>query len=221
MKNKKHKKHIHFKKVFPLLGQLVQDLLPNPERLNLMVEIREIAKDNIFDYCKEKNDLNVYGKMAEHEISEEPVEKIIVIGQSNGEKIEKKYINRILSDLGYNINVLFSKNHGCDYEAAININGYSVPGWNSFIKFLRKFNSNLAIFFGKRFAPGRSRLHIRIFEGKKTWYMIAHIDEFNWINFNFSGVKRSHVGSGRGDYKDGTKFFLESLEYYFNASLKV
>ena len=200
----------------PLLGQLLQDLKPSPERLNLKVNIQEISKKDILAYCEERNDQNVYEKMAEHELPDEPVEKIVVINQQSGEKIEKKYFNKILSDLGYNIYVLFSKNHGCDYEATININGYSIPGWNLLVKFLRKFNSNLAIFLGKRFAPGRSRLHIRVFEGKNTWYVIAHIDEFNWINFNLRGVKKSHVGSGQGDYINGTKYFSESLKYYFN-----
>lgn len=216
MSKKYYKNQIHFKKIVPLLGQLLQDLKPSPERLNLKVDIQEINKKDILVYCKERNDQNVCEKMAEHELPDEPVEKIVVINQQNGEKIKKKYFNKILSDLGYNIYVLFSKNHSCDYEAAININGYSIPGWNSFVKFLRKFNSNFAMFLGKRFAPGRSRLHIRIFEGKNTWYVTAHIDEFNWINFNLSGVKKSHVDSGQGDYKNGTKYFFESLKYYFN-----
>jgi hypothetical protein len=217
MNKKKYKNQLHLKKILPLLGQLLQDLRPGPERLNLRVKIEEISKVEILDYCKGKNDLSVYGKMNEHELPDEPMEKIIAIGQQDGKKIEKKYFNRILSDLGYNVHVIFSKNHGCDFEAAINVNGYSVPGWSSLIKFLRKFNSNLAIFLGKRFAPGRSRLHIRVFEGKRTWYVIAHIDKFNWINFNLAGVKKSHTGSGQGDYENGEKYFLESLKYYFSS----
>lgn len=212
---KKNGKRVHFRKILPLLGQLLRDLKPVPERLNLKVDVQEISKERILNYCSAEKDEIVYKKMAEHELIHEPVEGIIALKQQNGEKIEKKYFNKILSDLGYNVYVLFSKNHGCDYDAAVNVNGYYLPGWNLFIKFLRKLNSNLSVFLGKRFAPGCSRLHIRIFEGRNTWYVIAHADKFNWINLNFLGVMKSHVGSGQGDYKNGTKYFLESIKYYF------
>jgi hypothetical protein len=151
-----------------------------------------------------------------HELAEEPVENILIIREKNDNKIDKKQFNKMLVDLGYNVNVLFSKNHGCDYDAAININGYSIPGWNHFVNLLRKINSNAAIFAGKRFAPGNSRLHIRIYEGNKAWYVIAHIDEYNWTSFNIAGIIKSHVGSGMGDYKNGNRYFLESLRYYFD-----
>ena len=218
MKNKTHKHRLHLHKIAPLLGQLLQDLRPSPERIKIRVKIEEVSKKDIADYCREKKDGGAYEKMAEHELPDEPVETIIAISRPSDEKIEKKYIEKVLSDLGYNLHVLFSKNHDCDWDAAVNVNGYYIPGWNLLIKFLRRFNRGLAIFLGKRFAPGRSRLHIRIFEGKNTWYIISHIDKFNWLNFNLRGVIRSHIGSGQGDYISGTKYFLESLKYYFNQT---
>ena len=205
----------HYKSTSHLLKQLIVDLKPVPERLNLDVEILEVGKKEIENFCDGNNDGEVFRKMMIHELIEEPAEKIVVIKQKNGEKIEKKYFMRLLSDLGYNVNVIFSKNHGSDFEAAINVNGYSIPGWELLIKLLRKLRTGWAVFWGKRFAPGRSRLHIRIFEGKRHWYVIAHIDTFNWINFNLGGVKKSHVGSGRGDYTNGTIYFIESLKKYF------
>lgn len=215
MNNKDNKKQLHIRKIVPLLGQLIRDIKPRPERLKLNVRVVLIPKQDILRYCTKYQDQRVYRKMAQHELRDEPVEKIVTIYHPKRKKIKKKHFNRILSDLGYNVNVIFSKNHGCDYEAAINVNGYVIPGWHLLIKLLRKLNSNLAVFWGKRFAPGRSRLHIRIFEGKYVWYVIAHIDEFNWINVNVSKVKKSHAGSGQGDYKNGTKLFVQSLEYYF------
>lgn len=209
------KGRIKFKNLAFVFRQLISDLKPEPERVNIRVKIELINKNEIEKYCLDKNDFESYEKMMIHELINEPVKEIIVLSKENKEKIEKKYFNKILIDLGYNLNVIFSKNHGSDYEAATNINGYSIPGWSYLVKAIRKINKGLAVFAGKRFAPGRSRLHIRIFEGKKHWYIISHIDKFNWLNLNIKEVKHSHSGSGKGDYENGTRFFLESLKYYF------
>jgi hypothetical protein len=216
MKNNKRKFRYH--NVKHLLKQLIIDIKPSPRRLDLKVDIQKISKDDIEKFCNDEGDLAAYEKMAKHELVNEPAETVIVISQKNKEKISKKQIVKVLQDLGYNVNVLMGKNHGSDFDAAVNINGYSIPGWKHLINFFELFNSNLSIFFGKRFAPGRSRLHIRVYEGVKSWYVIAHVDKYNWISFNFRAVKKSHVGSGAGDYKNGTKGFLDSLEYYFSES---
>jgi hypothetical protein len=211
------KKQFKFHKIPPLLNQLLIDLKPAPERLNLRIVIEEIKKEVCKSYCEKNGDNDAYQKMSFHELAIEPVEKVLIIKEKDGKKIEKKALNKILVDLGYNVNVLFSKNYGCDYDAAISINGYSIPGWSYFVKILRKINSNAAVFAGKRFAPGNSRLHIRIYEGNKSMYIIAHIDKYNWTSFNLAGIKESHLGSGNGNYKEGGRYFKKSLEYYFNV----
>jgi hypothetical protein len=216
MKRDIQKQKVHISRFAPLLGQLLKDLRPAPERVNIRGSVDFVEKNKIKDFCLKNKDDDVYEKMMEHELVHEPVEKIVVFTQENGEKIEKIYFDKILVDLGYNVDVLFSKNHGSDYEAATNINGYSIPGWGALLNLLRKLHSNLYVFLGKRFAPGFSRLHIRIFEGKNTWYVIAHIDIVNWLNIqNVKGIFKSHVGSGQGDYQNGTKYFAESLKHYF------
>lgn len=206
---------LHYRKISPLFWQLIADFKPVPELLNIDVSILEIQKEEIEEFCRSNGDATVLEKMNLHELTHEPVESIIAIQERSGSKIEKKYFDRLLSDLGYNVNVLLSKNHGSDYEAAINIGGYSIPGWGLLIRLLRKLHTGWAVFWGKRFAPGKSRLHVRIFEGKGFWYVISHIDTHNWINFNLWGVGKSHIGSGRGNYADGTARFKESLEHYF------
>jgi len=218
MAKKRYRNQFHLDRIIPLLGELVRDIKPSPERLNLDVTVQAISKNDIRDYCTTESDNVTYEKMMEHELTEEPAEYIITLKQQNEDKIERKYIDKILQDLGYNPNILFSKNHGCDFEAATNVNGYTIPGWKYFIKLLRKLNTNLAVFFGKRFAPGHSRLHLRFFEGKRTWYVIAHVDEYNWTTWNIPGIIKSHVGSGAGDYKNGTQALLASLLHYFNKS---
>ena len=144
----------------------------------------------------------------------------IAISQENFQKIKEKYFKRLLQDMGYNTRVYFAKNNGADLKAAMSINGYLVPGWSLMIRLIRKFSKNKARFFGKKFSPGRSRLHIRIYEGNNYWYATAHIDKYNFFHYNILGIRRSHLGCGNGDYENGTKYFLESLKYYFeNYSL--
>lgn len=217
----KSKNTIKYHRIRPLLEQLFEDIKAVPERLNMQITIDEVYKNDIESFCRANEDIKTYEKMFEHELSYEPVENIVIISQINGGKIEKKYFKKLLTDLGYNINVLFSKKNGSDFEAAINVNGYSIPGWKHLIRGLRKMDNNLASFLGKRFAPGVSRLHIRIFEGAKHWYIVAHIDEFNWTSFNLPGIKKSHVGQGAGNYTDGARCFLDSLEYYFGTNCKI
>ncbi len=219
MKENKDLRKLRFERIPALFSQLISDIKPVPERLNIKVNIRVVNKKRIEKFCKKNNDLNILRKMMSHELVKEPAEKVIVISRQNKKKIRKKYFNKLLEDLGYNVNVLLSKSHEADYEAAINIGGYSIPGWAKFVKLLRKFNNNIAVFFGKRFAPGKSRLHVRIWQGEKHWYLIAHIDKYNYV-FNIKQIGRSHIGSGAGDYKRGNKYFLDSLKYYFGKNQK-
>lgn len=212
------KVNLNYEKIPLLLEQLLADFKPAPERLKIGAEVKKIYKNNIELFCKQNEDNSAYNKLLIHELPEEPVQDILAICQKDGKKVEKKDFEKMLVELGYNVNVLFSKRDGCDYDAAINVNGYSIPGWNKVVDFLRKYNNNLAVFFGKRFAPGNSRLHVRMFEGNKHTYVAAHIDEFNWINTNVRGVKKSHGKSGQGDYVNGGKYFLKSLEQYLNKS---
>lgn len=206
------------RKISPLLKQLLADLKSPPERLNVKVNIETVKNEDVREYCQRLGDIDVYRKMNSHELVHEPLEEIVVISQKNGQKIAKKDFDRILVDLGYNVNVLLSKDRGADYDAAISVGGYSIPGWKHLVNLLRKINSNIAIFLGKRFAPGMSRLHIRIYEGRKCQYVTAHIDKFGVLSFNIEGIKKAHFGSGGGDYKKGTKFFVNSLKYYFSNS---
>lgn len=208
---------LKYLKISQLFKQLIVDLKPPKERLKIHIDIKKIRKSELAEHLKNKSDYDLlFEKLTTGGLEIEPYEHVIELSKKDGTKLEKLEMNRMLSDLGYNINVIFSKNHKADYSAAINVNGYSIPGWETLINFLRKFNTNIAIFLGKRFAPGKSRLHILLFEGVKNFYIIAHIDVFSWTNFNIRGVLKSHHGSGQGDYKDGLEYFIKSLNYYLN-----
>lgn len=207
-------------KVSSILKQFIYDLQPFSSKLDVKVDIKIIDKSEIKNFCRKNSDMMALNKMMIHELTKEPSEKIIALNSQNGNKIAKQRIDKILIDLGYNLYVLFSRNHKADYEAATNIYGYIIPGWKKLINFMKKFNINIAVFFGKRFAPGKSRLHIRIFEGDKYWYILAHIDRVNWINFNIFKVRRAHFVVGTGDYINGTKYFLKSLQEYFGHNQK-
>lgn len=208
----------HGEKIPLLLEQLLADLKPAQERLKIKAKMEQVKVEDIESFCKQNGDDAAFDKMLIHELKEEPVQDIIAICKEDGGKMARVYLKKILLDLGYNVNVLLSKKDGCDYDAATNINGYSIPYWEKVVGALEKTNNNLAIFFGKRFAPGRSRLHIRMFEGKNHTYVISHVDEFNWINTNIKGIKKSHHGSGQGDYINGGKDFLKSLNSYFKEN---
>lgn len=206
----------HPEKAIGLLEELIADFKPVPERLDIDIEIENVPVGDIEQFCKKNGDGDVYKKMTIHDIPKEHVENIIALAKKGGKNLEKKELERLLMDLGYNVKVLMSKTFGCDYDAATNIGGYSVPGWGRVVDYLRKYDNNLAVFFGKRFAPGKSRLHIHVYEGKTHTYIIPHIDEFNWINTNLAGVRKSHVGYGAGDTITGNKYFLKSLTEYFS-----
>jgi len=204
------------KKISPLLRQLLVDLKPPPERLKIEVNIETVKKEKVKDYCQKRGDMEAYRKMNSHELVKEPLEEIVVISRKDGRKMAKENFERMLVDLGYNVSVLISKGRKSDDDAAISVGGYSIPGWKYLIKLLRKLNSNVAVFLGKRFAPGMSRLHLRIYEGKKCRYITAHIDKFSVFTLDIKGIIKSHIGYGGGDYKKGTKYFADSLKYYFS-----
>jgi len=207
----------HPEKVAGLLEELIADFKPVPERLDIEIEIENISVDKIEEFCEKNGDVDTYKKMMIHDIPKEHVENIIALAKKGGDNLQKDEMEKLLTDLGYNVKVLMSKTFGCDYDAATNIGGYSIPGWEKVVDYLRKYNNNLAVFFGKRFAPGKSRLHIHVYEGNTHTYVIPHIDEFNWINSNIAGVKKSHVGYGAGDTTTGNKYFLKSLMEYFSG----
>ncbi|TAK96910.1 hypothetical protein EPO05_00590 [Patescibacteria group bacterium] len=203
-------------KTTPILKHLIRGLKPVAERVSAGVCVAEMGVKEISEYCGEKKDWAAYRKMAKHELFKEPVEKVIVVSHKNGKKISKKQFRQILSDLGFNSRVLLSGKHECDFEAVLNVNGYTIWGWGAFVELLWRSSRSLAIALGKRFAPGKSRLHIRVYEGHKALYVIAHIDEFNLVSFNLWGIAKSHLRSGRGDYKNGTECLAKGLQHYLN-----
>lgn len=210
-------KDINYNKVIIFIKQLLIDIPSREERFKADVIIEEIKLKSVKSFCKNNNGLNAYEKMSFFELKHEPIEKIISISRKDCEELTETDIKKILEDLGYNINVLLSKKDSCDFDAAVNINGYSIPGWKKFIVFLRKLNTNIAVFLGKRFAPGRSRLHLRFYKGNKNWYAIAHID-FNWMSLDLRKINKAHNKSGQGDYKTGNRCFAECLKKYFEKN---
>ncbi len=161
-----------------------------------------------------------------HELSgKEPVEEVIIlknIKKSLG-RLTTNQIKEILDDMGFNVDPTFSGKHFADFEAVMNIGGYSVPGWVKFARAVAKIFPSQEKDLLLKLAPGKDRLHLRVFEmNDGSWMIISHTD-FNWINLNIPRIYKAHINSGgpvgSGDYITGTimlfvlfKKFVEFLK---------
>jgi hypothetical protein len=198
--------------------QLIADLTPEPKRQQIKIHLFEVAQQKIDEFCQQNKDFIALQKMKFHELQEQ-LDTVVAICKEEGEKIQKQCLTKILSDLGYNNKTIFAYKYNADCKATVGFNGYSIPGWSIIIRLLRKLNRQSAVYLGKKISPARSRLHLRLFEGEKHWYITAHIDKYNWFHYNIWGVIKSHFVPGNADYINGTKFFVESLKEYFNDNL--
>lgn len=161
-----------------------------------------------------------------HELSgKEPVEQVIIIKNAKKSlgRLTTSQIKDILDDIGFNVDPTFSGKHFADFEAIMNVGGYSIPGWVKLARILARIFPSQEKDLLLKLSPGRDRLHIRVFEmNDGSWMLVAHTD-FNWINLNIPRIYRAHVSSGgpvgSGDYITGTimmhtllKKFVEKME---------
>lgn len=142
-----------------------------------------------------------------HEFSGvEPVKEFIVLTNEKKSlgRLTTFQIKEIFDDMGFNIGPTFGGKHFSDFDAVMNIGGYSIPGWVRFARVVTKFFPSQEKNLLRKLSPGIDRLHIRLFESNDgSWIIVAHTDH-NWLSLNLKRVYKAHVGYGAGDYVTGT-----------------
>ena len=156
-------------------------------------------------------------RLVSYELSDiEPSEQYILL--SNAKKslgrLTTSQIKEILDDMGFNVDTILSGSHLSDIAAVLNINGFVIPGWRQCITFLSHFSPDMEKLFLTKLAPGKKRLHVRLYEmNDGSWVIVAHTD-WNWMSLNLARTFHAHVVTGTGDYKTGTKMMYTLLEAF-------
>lgn len=143
----------------------------------------------------------------------EPIEYLIQLDNKNKElgRITRQQLTEILNDVGFNVYPKLSGAHGTDFSAVMNVKGFVLPGWQ---KLPDIFSPKLEKLLLTKFAPGKERLHIRVFENNDgKWLITAHTD-YNWINLNLYKVYKSHMTHGAGNYRTGTLLMTTLLNKF-------
>lgn len=156
-------------------------------------------------------------RLVSYELSDiEPSKQYILLGNSKKSlgRLTTSQIKEMLDDMGFNVDTILSGSHLSDIAAVLNINGFVIPGWMQFIRFLSHFSPDMEKLFLTKLAPGRKRLHIRLYEmNDGTWVILAHTD-WNWMSLNLARTFHAHVIKGTGDYQTGTKMMYALLEAF-------
>lgn len=148
----------------------------------------------------------------------EPVEQVLIVrnGGREGRKITRWQMREMLGDIGFGFGPTLSKKRLSDFVGIMNIKGYTVPFWRVLVGIVKKIFPAAEKPLLLKFAPGKKRLHIRVFEMQDgSWMITAHVD-WNWITLNVFRVLHAHIGSGKGDYASGTRL-MQQLFVTFNA----
>jgi hypothetical protein len=152
-----------------------------------------------------------------HELSgKEPIEKIVVLRNSRKKlgRFTTHQVKEILNDIGFNVDAILSKSYFSDIEAVMNVNGFLIPGWSKFVRFTTKLFKLSEKMFLVKLAPGKERLHVRLFESNDgSWLITAHTD-YNWMNLNLLKVFKSHARGGAGNYTTGTLMMYELIRRF-------
>ncbi len=163
-----------------------------------------------------KNPTNAEKKLLRYELSgREDVEYIFLLRCDNTSvKLSANQIKDFFENIGFDVDVLFSKPFFSDRAAVMNVGGYIVPFLGRFMEYLLKTifptRGDLLV---RRFIWRERRIHIRFYHNNGDWYMTAHLDVFNVLNWT-EGLWRfcySHIRTGQGDYAFGTQAMIKLL----------
>ena len=158
----------------------------------------------------------------EYELSgKEHVHQLIILRNNRKSlgRLTTSQVKEILDDMGFNVDTILSAPRASDFSAVMNINGFAIPGWRYFVNIMLTINPDFEKLLLTKLAPGRERLHIRIFESNSgDWIILAHTD-WNWMSLNLFRVYKAHVVTGAGDYEMGT-LIMYKLLLAFNEFLK-
>ncbi|MFC1654011.1 hypothetical protein ACFL1M_04155 [Patescibacteria group bacterium] len=149
----------------------------------------------------------------------EPVEVVLILSNTNKNKgrLTTKQVKEILFDLGFNVDVAVGGSHHSDISAVLNINGFLIPGWKFLSRLVTIPFPKLEKLFMTRMAPGKERLHTRVFEGSDGSWMITSHTEWNWMTVNLYKVFNSHFTKGAGDYKTGSMMMMELFDRFLHS----
>ena len=173
-------------------------------KLDVSLESVEQIREKPHPYPTEKRALL-------HEFSEkEPIKDFVVLSnltKSNG-RLTTFQVKEMFNDMGFNVDPSFSGKHHADFEAVMNVGGYSIPGWVKFARAISYYLPTYEKILLRKLSPGNDRLHLRFFESNDgTWLIAGHTD-YNWLSLNLPRVYRAHINSGMGvgsgDYITGT-----------------
>jgi hypothetical protein len=172
---------------------------------------------DVKEFREKKSTLPSEERALEHELSEtEPAEQVILIDNQKKSlgRLTTNQIKDILDDLGFNVDVLMSASHFSDFSAVMNIRGYSLPLWNYLANGIAKIFPQWEKLLLLKLAPGKERLHIRVFElNSGSWFVAAHTD-YNWININPFEIHKAHIQIGTGNYHLGTLMMYTLLKRF-------
>lgn len=182
----------------------------------------KIQLENVSSIREKKHLLPSEKRALFHEFSGiEPVEQFIVLTNANKSlgRLTTFQIKEMFNDMGFNVNPTFADRHFSDFDAVMNIGGYSIPGWVKAARSLSKIFPTQEKNLFRRLSPGSDRLHLRFFESNDgSWLIAAHTDH-NWLSLNLKKVYKAHIGYGAGDYVTGT-IMLYLLLKAFAKSIK-
>lgn len=146
-----------------------------------------------------------------HEFSEkEPIKDFVVLDNMSKHigRLTTYQIKEMFNDMGFNVDPTFSGKHHADFEAVMNVNGYSIPGWVKVVRIVSWFLPSYEKLLLRKISPGNDRLHLRFFESNDGSWLIAGHTDYNWLSLNLPRVFKAHFNFGKsvgaGDYVTGT-----------------
>lgn len=178
--------------------------------LNLGYEILDAEK-----FLKDPNGSDLKERIYKIEYTVDKVKEIIrLYNKKKSQVINIFEIRDFFFDVGFNVDVLMTEIFNSDITMVYNIGGYVLPFWEKIISKVFKKKPSYKRMFITALSPGKQRLHCRIYHGwDGAWYITSHVDHANWLNvLDVSGIFKSHLVRGTGDFELGTKVMKVVLD---------
>jgi len=135
-------------------------------------------------YRNKKDRSEAEERLVGGELTIETIKELILIRNVMSKEINLWQIRDILNDIGFNTDADLVETYSADLNAVYNFGGYIIPYYKQFVEMICKKGSKFRKLLLYKLAPGKSRLHIRLFDIRMgQWLISAHIDHVNWMNF--------------------------------------
>jgi hypothetical protein len=165
------------------------------------------------DILRKKNKSDSEKRLSQAELKTEKINEVFKLENSKKAGITLWQLRDMFNDMGFNCDVLMSHHFYSDMTSVCNIKGYIIPFYENLVKFITRKNKKYQKLLLYKLAPGKSRLHVRMFDcGNGSWYVTSHVDEVNILNiFQPFKMLQSHSQTGQGDFILGTAILKEML----------